>query len=190
MAARPKCTCPHFDQRDAPEGHSWIDGGCPLHGAISRGLRIEEIEATRRDLDRVFPGMLEEMGDATANQAKREPKGQGPSRSTKEFLDLEPPRPSMNRRGVAGLAIPVQYLGSACIKLARRLEEASLDPQVKSMRMAIRERARHVVVDVEGWMHAALPALRGRTPSEYARTVSGAQEVLHLIERIRQGVVS
>ncbi len=31
-AVKRGCTCPVDDNRDTPEGRSWIDANCPLHG--------------------------------------------------------------------------------------------------------------------------------------------------------------
>lgn len=111
MPVKEPCTCPRIDQRDAPPGHRWIDGGCPVHCAIDylegvarppsepvvdqlrvdrrRPVTTKDIEETRRDLDRIFPGMLDAMGEAPPNDAEKLPKGSWPYRPTREILDEE-----------------------------------------------------------------------------------------------------
>ncbi|MHB1260285.1 MAG: hypothetical protein ACYC2H_01075 [Thermoplasmatota archaeon] len=50
-----------------------------------RSLTAEDIDETMRDLDRIFPGMLDSMGGAPANDAGRLPGG--------------PPAAAANERG-------------------------------------------------------------------------------------------
>jgi putative toxin-antitoxin system antitoxin component (TIGR02293 family) len=59
--------------------------------------------------------------------------------------------------------------------------------------MRIYDQAKELFVTHEntrGWLNTELPALRGRTPLEFAQTEPGAREVENLIGRIEDGIPS
>ncbi|HEY5550712.1 MAG TPA: antitoxin Xre/MbcA/ParS toxin-binding domain-containing protein [Opitutaceae bacterium] len=58
--------------------------------------------------------------------------------------------------------------------------------------MRVFDRAKQLFVtdeNTQGWFHASIPALGGKTPLEYAQTEPGAREVENVIGRIEHGIV-